>query len=503
MPTALESQDRPVPPDHRLPPAHIEGQPPAKRRSFWWVWLIIVVAASYGIFRWYETSQQKKAAADRQQETRAANRAVPVVASAIRRGDMPVYLRGLGSVTAFNTVTVKSRVDGQLTEVGFQEGQFVNKGDLLAQIDPRPYQVQLDVAVAQLSRDQAMLKDSQVNLARDQALWEGQVIAKQQLDTQAASVGQNKGTLAADQANIDNAKLNLVYARITAPISGRIGLRLVDVGNIIHATDANGLVVITQMRPIAVLFTIPADNLQPVLKKLRAGVKLEVDAYDRDDKNKIASGYLLTLDNTIDQTTGTARLKAVFNNTDGALFPNQFVNCRLLLDTKPNAILAPVAAIQRGPQGSFVYVVGADKKAEVRPITTGLTEANETEILSGLKAGEVVVTDGQDRLQAGTAVDARVAAANRSGAGSGRASRSPNSSSTLVPAQTPPANTVNPQALPGMTPAARAGAAQGMPPGQNPTTTTPLGQYPNAAPAVGRGKTRRPEGGRPLGGGRQ
>ncbi len=443
MPTTLETQDRPVPPDHRLPPAQVEQKDGAavKRRSFWWIWLLIALAAAYGIYRWYTASQQKQQAAQKQQEAKAAGRAVPVVATAIRRGDIPVYLRGLGSVTAFNTVTVKSRVDGQLTEVNFKEGQFVNKGEVLAQIDPRPYQVQLDQTLGQQARDQAQLRDAEVNLERDQALWEGQVIAKQQLDTQAASVNQVKGTLTADQANINSAKLQLTYARITAPISGRIGLRLVDVGNIVHAADPNGLIVITQLQPISVLFTIPADNLQPVLKKLRAGAKLPVDAYDRDDVNKIASGYLQTLDNTIDQTTGTSRLKAIFNNADGALFPNQFVNCRLLLDTKHGALIAPVAAIQRGPQGSFVYVIGPNKKAEVRTITAGLTEGNDVEILSGLNTGDVVVTDGMDRLQAGTAVDVRATGAGRP-ARAARANANPAvpAAKSFVPGRATPAD---------------------------------------------------------------
>ena len=462
MPTTLESQDRPVPPDHRLPPAQVQttpGEPPVKRRSFWWIWLLLLLAAAGGIYYWYSGSQKTKQAAQRSQEAKAANRAVPVVASTIHRGDMPVYLRGLGSVTAFNTVTVKSRVDGQLTEVNFKEGQFVQKGQVLAQIDPRAFQVQLDQALGQLARDQAQLKDAQVNLERDQALWEGQVIAKQQLDTQGASVNQIKGTLTADQANIDSAKLQLTYARITAPISGRIGLRLVDAGNIVHAADPNGLIVITQLQPIAVLFTIPADNLQPVLKKLRAESKLSVDAYDRDDVNKLASGSLLTLDNTIDQTTGTARLKAVFDNADGALFPNQFVNCRLLLDVKHNAVIAPVAAIQRGPQGSFVYVV-TNKKAEVRVITAGLTEGNDVEILNGLQPGETVVTDGMDRLQAGSAVDVRATGAGRPPKAA-RANAKPTvpAAQTFVPGRAMPSNPnhkpVNPDNNPNTTPTRR------------------------------------------------
>ncbi len=483
MATTLESTDRPIPPDHRLPAAP-DQPPPVKHRSLWWLWLLLLLAAGYGIYRWYQNTHQKSEAAATQQSARAANRPVPVVAATIRRGDIPIYLRGLGSVTAFNTVTVKTRVDGQLIQVAFKEGQFVNKGDFLAQIDPRPFQVVLDQALGQLERDKAQLNDAKVNLQRDQALWEGQVIAKQQLDTQAASVGQFEGTLTADQASINSAKLQVTYARITAPISGRIGLRLVDEGNIVHASDPNGLVVITQIQPIAVLFTIPADNLQPVLKKLRAGAKLEVDAYDRDDKTKLATGSLLTVDNTIDQTTGTSRLKSVFSNSDGALFPNQFVNCRLLLDTKRGAVIAPVPAIQRGPQGSFVYAVGPDKKAQVRQITVGLTEGNDAEVLSGLQAGDVVVTDGQDRLQAGIPVDVRPGG-GRSGnsAATGRASHDnpSNGANTFATGQAPPAGGPNPQAVPGMTPAARAGAAQGMPPGQLPTTNTPISQYPNTA----------------------
>ena len=330
---------------------------------------------------------------------------VPVVVATAQRGDLPVYFNGLGTVTAFNTVTVHSRVDGQITKITFQEGQFVHQGDSLLEIDARPYQVMLEQAEGQLAKDQAQLRDVQVNYERFQLLYKEGVIPKQQVDTQGAQVGQFEGSIKADQGLIDNAKLQLVYSRVTAPISGRIGLRLVDIGNIVHATDATGLLVITQLQPIAVIFSLPQDQLPQVATKLRDGVQLIVDAYDRDDTSKIESGKLLTIDNQIDTTTGTYKLKAVFNNDRNTLFPNQFVNVHLLADVKKNLVIVPASAIQRGPQGTYVYVVQNGGTAKIQTVTIALSTANSVGLSAGLNAGDVVVVDGQDKLQDGSKVN--------------------------------------------------------------------------------------------------
>ncbi|MGC2765264.1 MAG: MdtA/MuxA family multidrug efflux RND transporter periplasmic adaptor subunit [Candidatus Acidiferrum sp.] len=373
-------------------------------------WLILaLLAVVVGSVYWYFHSRGAQAngigtgAADN--GSFDPNAAVPVVVATAHRGDLPVYFNGLGTVTAFNTVTVRSRVDGQIVKINFTEGQFVKEGDALIEIDPRPYQVQLEQAEGQLAKDQAQLKDMQVDYERYQLLFKEGVIPKQQLDTQQAQVGTYEGAIKADLATIDNAKLQITYSHITAPISGRAGLRLVDIGNIVHATDTNGLLVITQLQPIALLFSLPQDQLPEVVAKMRSDRQLAVEAYDRDNSDKIATGKLLTIDNQIDTTTGTYKLKAVFDNAKNELFPNQFVNVHLLVDTKRNVVLVPTTAILRGPQGTYVFGVNSKNSVAVKHVKVENTTGNLAGISSGLAEGDVVVVDGQDKLKDGIVVD--------------------------------------------------------------------------------------------------
>jgi membrane fusion protein, multidrug efflux system len=361
---------------------------------------------------------------------------VPVSVATAERREMPYYLTGLGSVNAYYTVSVKSRVDGELMQVNFKEGQNVRKGDLLAVIDPRPYQVALDQGQATLFKDQATLRDAKLNYERFKGLLGSSgAMSQQQVDTQQALVDQLDGTVRNDQATIESAKLNLVYCHITSPVDGRIGLRLVDPGNIVHATDTNALFVITQLQPIAVLFTLPEDSLPSVAQRMAKGT-LEVDAYSRDDQTKLASGKLLTIDNQIDQTTGTGKLKAVYENKDNALWPNQFVNVRLLLEVRKDSTTIPAAAIQRGPQGTYVFAVKSDKTVEVRPVTVSFTQDNISVIANGISPSDVVVTDGQDKLQQGSKIEIRTGAPT--GAKPQQAGGSPGSGSPVAGASANP-----------------------------------------------------------------
>jgi multidrug efflux system membrane fusion protein len=364
------------------------------------LWLLLVaaiVAAGIRYFPWPDTQPKNSGRPP-------AGTPVPVGVATVEKGNMPVTLSQLGTVTPLAMVTVKTQISGYLMQVAFKEGQMVNKGDFLAQIDPRPYQVALAQAEGQLAKDQALLKNAQLDLVRYNTLVAQNSVAKQTRDTQESLVGQNQATIKSDQAQIDAQKLNLTYCRIISPVTGRVGLRQVDAGNYVQTSDPNGIVVVTQLQPISVIFTLPEDNLPEVMKRVRAGATLPVTAFDRTGANEIAKGKLDTVDNQIDPTTGTVKLRAIFDNEQETLFPNQFVNVKLLVNTLPDADIVPNSAIQRGAPGTFVYLVKPDRTATVQKVKLGPSDGQRIAILSGLQPGDSVVIDGADRLRDGAKI---------------------------------------------------------------------------------------------------
>lgn len=436
-------QDRAKLPASEAHPALPAPKKPASTKGRKWIVLGVILLA-VGSAVWVIHRNGQTQALQGQKMEAATNRPIPVQTQPVQQRTMPIYLTALGTVTAYNTVTIKPRVDGQLLRVNFREGQTVSKGQLLLEIDPRPYQAALAQAEGQLAKDQANAKNTDAEAARYTALYQAGVVSKESQQTQISNAGQATGAIQADQAAIQAAQVNLAYTRVASPIDGVVGLRQVDAGNIVHASDTNGLVVVTQMHPIAVIFTLPEDQLPQVRERMRSGQKLIVDAYDRSDTIHLAGGTLLTIDNQIDTTTGTDKVKAVFDNKDGALFPNQFVNIRLILEQRQNALVLPSVAIQTGTQGSFVYVVrpgepppeksengpapggsgtgsrtggspqgdgaaneqakGPSYYVEAVPVKVELTEGSRVILAGGVKPGEEVIVDGLEKLKDGSRV---------------------------------------------------------------------------------------------------
>lgn len=424
----------------RLPPGGPVSERPRHSRLRPFLWLLLVLAiVGAGVWYFARPEPQQKNAGRPQ-----AGAPIPVGVAPVAKGDIPVIFTQLGTVTPLATVTVKTQISGYLTEVAFQEGQMVKKGDFLAQIDPRPYQVALDQAVAQLAKDQALLQNARTDLQRYNTLVAQNSIARQTRDTQVSLVAQYEATVKADQAQIDAQKLNLTYCHIVSPVTGRVGLRQVDPGNYVQTSDANGIVVVTQLQPISVIFTLPEDNLPEVFKRWHAGAVLPVTAYDRSGSTELDKGTLNTIDNQIDTTTGTVKLRALFNNDQLILFPNQFVNVQLTVDTLRNADLVPASAIQRGAPGTFVYVVKPDRTVAVRKVKLGPGDGQHVAIVSGLEPGESVVIDGSDRLRDGAKVTL---------ASAGQSSGAANTAEGQAPAQA------------GQATAAQAGQETAAPPG--------------------------------------
>src|ERR1700722_18668832 len=411
-----EQKSQPVPP--RIPPeprSPAALSPPPRRHRLMWI-IIIVILIVAGVLAWRHFANHGTASgASGAQHARGqgggrrggaglANQPQPVHVATATQGEMPVTIDSLGTVTPLASVIVKTQLNGTLQDVAFQEGQMVKKGDVLAQVDPRPYEISPRNAQGTLAKDQALLQTARLDLKRYQTLLAQDSIASQQVDTQASLVQQYIGTVKSDQANIDTYKLDLIYARITAPVSGRVGLRQVDPGNYVTPSLTNGIVVITQLQPISVIFTVSEDSLPQIMKQVQTGAKLSVTAYDRSNTTSLAGGTLETLDNQIDTTTGTLKLRAMFNNEDNLLFPNQFVNARLLVNTIHDAVIVPTSAVLNGSMGQFVYVVKDDRTVTVRPVKIGPVDGERTSIASGLQPGERVVIDGSDRLKEGAKI---------------------------------------------------------------------------------------------------
>jgi len=387
-----------------------------KKSSSWVIWVLLFIGFSAGGYYYFNSSTAPTAKNGRP----GINYTTPVMAVTARKGDINVTLNALGTVTPMAAVTVRTQINGQLMQVGFQEGQVVHEGDFLAEIDPRPYTIALAQAEGQLIRDQALLKDAEVNLARYKKLVAQDSLAKQQLDTQESLVQQYKGAVQSDQAQIDAAKLNLTYCRITAPVSGRVGLRQVDPGNYVKTSDTDGLVTITQLQPITVLFSLPEDNLPAIMQRLKEGATLEVLAYDRTQSTKLATGKLVSVDNQIDTSTGTIKLRAQFDNEDSGLFPNQFVNVRLLVNTLRDVTVIPTAAIQRGTPGTFVYRINEGNAVVIQKVKLGPAEGDNIIITEGLAPSDRVVIDGADKLREGAKVSLPEEKDQRSGTGDQR-----------------------------------------------------------------------------------